>query len=166
MRGTQAGQTAVISGGNSNCSSHSKGKSEGEDVSVSRVSAVMASWFVAVLPMHARRMMRGSTVAVRAATGGGTTRVMMYGAGRASGFCEKMGMQALRGEWRARRAKRRCWHRPCCRESGALGDLSSVDLFQHGQARGLQRFSGWRPRHALAHGYFGGGTTCLAKRPP
>lgn len=52
---------------------------EDEDVSVSRVPAEMVSWFVPVFPMHARRVMHGSTVAVRAATGGGTTGVMMYG---------------------------------------------------------------------------------------
>lgn len=45
---------------------------ESEEVSVSRVPAGLVSWFVPVFPMHARRVMRGSTVAVRAATGGGT----------------------------------------------------------------------------------------------
>ena len=37
---------------------------ESDDVSVSRVPAVLVSWFVPVLPMHARRVMRGSTVAL------------------------------------------------------------------------------------------------------
>lgn len=98
-----------------------------EDVSVSRMPAVQVSWFVPVFPMHARRVMRGSTVAVRAATGGGTTRVMMYGSGRARKIRENRGgvpWEVSGGE----RAKEEVLQRRVERRGRRMGDLSSVDL--------------------------------------
>ena len=62
----------MISDSDSNCFRRTKAKGESEDLSASRVSAILGSWFVPGGNLQSL-CRRGSTaVALRAATGGGT----------------------------------------------------------------------------------------------